>query len=896
MTHAGRSGLKNDKNLVDQTLEQAIDAVVTIDAQNRVTLFNRAAESLWGFDRDEVLGHNVKMLVPLELQESHDALIQLNRDTLVDKIVGTSRQVQITTKAGDLVWVNLALSRIFVGDDIHYTTFVRNVNEERQQQQFIDQTLEQAIDAVVTINASNEIVLFNRAAEKLWEYDRVEVVGQNVKVLVPEAIQPYHDGFVASNRSTRVDKIVGTSREVQIKTKSGKDLWVSLALSRINVGQEIHYTAFVRDVTEEVQRRREYETLSLVANRTTNSVVITDPAGHIEYVNNGFEKLTGYALNECVGKKPGDFLQGPRTDQETVEKIGMHLANQKPFYEEILNYDREGKEYWISLAINPVFDDEGKLAHFISIQANVTSTKVAALEYNYRLDAINRVSAVLELDLDGVVTHSNENFNRLVAVGDSMVGEPLTSLLHSEFMSAQEINQTLENLVGGDFVSGEFRFRDVNGEQRWISGSFNPIFSTSGAITKIVLYGDDASERKRIAQELIEARFKAEASTKAKSDFLAVMSHEIRTPMNGVLGTLGLLKKGELNQQQAHYADLAHSSAESLLLILNDILDFSKIEAGKLELEMLPTRLKSFLNICTEPFSLVAEGKGISLELDIDELADCHLTTDASRLGQVIKNLVGNAIKFTEQGSVKVKAAMVGDNERLQISIEDSGIGIPKEKLPLLFETFTQVDSSMSRRFGGTGLGLAISQELVFLLGGEKIQVASELGAGSQFTFYIPVVDFELVDEADSDLSGVSSRNKNTRSLHVLLVEDNYVNQEIVMNLLEDLGHTAEIANQGAEAIEKIKLSQDTFDVVLMDCQMPVMDGFTATRAIRAGLAGSGNANIPIVAVTANAMKGDQERCRAAGMNDYLSKPVDFDELEQKLDIWAKYTTGYYWY
>ncbi len=498
---------RNSREFIQQTLEQAIDGVITIDDQNIVRLFNKAAEELWGYKREEVIGKNVKMLVPSELRADHDSYVNANRTTRVDKIVGTSREVQIERKDGERTWCNLALSRIHIGDKMHYTAFVRDVTEEKAQREYIAQVLEQAIDGVVSIDPQNNITVFNKAAEALWGYSREEVLGKNVKMLVPLDLQASHDELVNANRTTRVDKIVGTSREVPIYRKDGKKFWGNLALSRIEVNGELHYTAFIKDVTEEVKRRGEFETLSLVANKTDNSVIITDAEGKIEYINPGFTKLTGYTLEQCAGKKPGDILQGPDTDLDTKRRIRKKLDAREPFYDEILNYDQHGTSYWISLAINPVFNEDGELVRFISIQANVTETKVRALEFNYKLEAISRASAIAEFTLDGNFEYANENYLKIFGLTsfDELRGQKLETMMHDSFVTSSEYSALKNKLDSGEFVSGEFQHKTQSGETRWINGSFNPIFSTSGEVKKFVMFGEDVSAKKDGIQRLADS-------------------------------------------------------------------------------------------------------------------------------------------------------------------------------------------------------------------------------------------------------------------------------------------------------------------------------------------------------------------------------------------------------
>ena len=495
---------RENREFIAQTLEQAVDAVITIDENNNVALFNAAAEELWGYERDEVMGKNVKMLVPTEIRAEHDSYVNTNRRTHVNKIVGTSREVELQRKDGNRVWCSLSLSRVVLDSRTFYTAFVRDITEEKTQREFITQVLEQAIDAVVSIDANNTVTIFNAAAEKLWGYTRDEVIGQNVKKLVPVDIQAIHDNLVNANRTTGVDKIVGTSREVPVFRKDGEQRWGNLALSKILQGDDIVYTAFVKDVTEEVNRRTEFETLSLVANKTDNSVIITGAEGLIEYVNPGFSRLTGLNLDEVKGRKPGDLLQGPDTNQDTKRRIRQKLDAQEPFYDEILNYDRNGKSYWISLAINPVFNDEGKLEKFISIQANVTDTKKKALEFNYKLDAISRANAVAEFSVDGVLESNNDKFSTIFEANSNrgVTGKGLRSLIHPDFIANGNFEELWTKLKSGEYATGEFKCISLNGNEKWLNASFNPIFDTSGQMTKIVMFGDDATTRKIAIEEI----------------------------------------------------------------------------------------------------------------------------------------------------------------------------------------------------------------------------------------------------------------------------------------------------------------------------------------------------------------------------------------------------------
>ena len=495
-----------------QSKMDAVDkamAVIEFELDGTIINANENFLAATGYSRDEVVGQHHKMFCEKSLVDS-DEYKAFWADLALGK--PASGQFKRVTKAGVVIWLEATYSPIYGPDGELYKVvkFASDITQEMFNREYFNQTLEQAIDAVVTIDAENKVTLFNAAAEKFWGYRREEVLGQNVKMLVPQAIQAGHDDLVNANRTTGINKIVGTSRELEVHRKDGKVLWGKLSLSRLVINNEIHYSAFVQDVTEDVSRREEFRRLSLVANETDNSVVITDKDGKVEYVNPGFTKLTGYTMDEAMGRTPGSLLQGPETDQNTVRRIRENLDRKKPFYDEILNYDKSGKSYWISLAINPVLDDNGEILNFISIQANVTDTKLRALEFNYKLDAIGRASAVAEFDLTGNLLEVNDNYIAIFGSSraDELIGRNIKNVVHSDIINSGEFATMWAKLQAGDFVTGEFKHVAQNGDERWISGSFNPIFNTSGGISKFVMFGDDITARKqgisRLAQALVE--------------------------------------------------------------------------------------------------------------------------------------------------------------------------------------------------------------------------------------------------------------------------------------------------------------------------------------------------------------------------------------------------------
>ena len=811
---------------------------------------------------------------------------------------------------------------------VQYKSTQQNLAAEQAENASIklQAILNSIVDAVITINEQGNILAFNDAAQHIFGYQEEEVLNQNIKMLMPIDFADGHDGYLEKYLSGGDSSIINVGRELPAIRKDGETFPMHLSISEVLTQDGTIFTGLIRDIT-------------------------------------------ALKLLDAENKR-------------------------------ILN-----------------------------------ETKNVAWRLNFALSAPN--IGVWDQDLTSNSIHWDDRMYQLFGVKRDDNLSPMQLWEQSVDLEERNViqDEMLNTIESGQEFHYQFTITLPNNDIRHIDAHAQVMLDDEGNKVRIVGTNQDFTEQIHLQELKQEALEMAEGSLRLKSEFLASMSHEIRTPMNGVLGMLGLLEQSQLTKQQQHHLKLANSSAQSLLLVINDILDFSKIEAGKLDLEILDFDLRSQLGDFAESMAVRAEEKQLELILDVTEVSHSRVKGDPSRLRQILTNLVGNAIKFTKNGEVVIKASVTEFDNKLQLccTISDTGIGIPEDKIVNLFDSFTQVDATTTRKYGGTGLGLAIVKQLSELMGGH-VEVESQLGKGSCFTFFIElemseqsgmliptahvagseilivddnttnlevlkgqleiwgaivtqahdgfealkivseqpkgkfaaaILDMQMpgmdgamlgkslvehensastklimmtsmgergdadyfanlgfsayfpkpattsdlfdalsivLDDSDAlktaqplvthhhlrNLSKRSDVAKLPKISRMLLVEDNRINQAVILGVLSNIDLHADVANNGIEALDLLRNSPGDFpyEIIIMDCQMPELDGYETTIAIRNEEAGSRYKTIPIIAMTANAMKGDEEKCLISGMDDYASKPVDSEVLQQKLCRW----------
>ena len=663
-------------------------------------------------------------------------------------------------------------------------------------------------------------------------------------------------------------------------------------ITRAVTSTEARAKRLAEDITSQLRVRER------AMNSSTNGITILDAANPdlaVIYVNPAVERMTGYSADEIKARKSPDIVD-PQLNPSGLNAFRDAIREGRSTHAVVGGRRKDGTLYWNEVGLAPLRDRHGTVTHFVAVSTDITERKQveeSLRSVSNRLMLATRAANLGVWDWDVVDNKLvwDDAMYRIYGVAPTQFSgayEAWESCVHPD--DKQRATDELQQALRGEReFHTEFRVVWPDNSVRFITANAVVLRDSQGRATQMLGINADVTERRRAEQELEQARFAAEAASRAKSEFVANMSHEIRTPLNAVLGMTELALDTPLNSEQRGYLNASQQSATQLLTLINDILDFSRIEAGKLEINPEPFPLREILELWIAPFLLRAREKGLRLELRVDPHLPALLVGDVLRLRQVLVNLLGNALKFTAHGEILIAvdpdpAGPPSNPDSpsplipLQFSVTDTGIGIPHDKQEAIFEAFTQADNSITRTYGGTGLGLAISRRLVTLMGG-RLWVESEPGRGSRFCFTVAmraaapgtVVPAGIVPPSPAALPDLPSR-----SLRVLVAEDNPVNAELLTTLLRRFGHSAEVAVNGHEAVAA--LDNETFDLVFMDLQMPGLDGLQATANIRQRERGS-NRHTPIIAVTAHALEGMREMCLAAGMDDYLSKPIQRPEL-----------------
>ncbi|MEW6079662.1 MAG: PAS domain S-box protein [Thermodesulfobacteriota bacterium] len=648
-------------------------------------------------------------------------------------------------------------------------------------------------------------------------------------------------------------------------------------------------TALKRTEAELRDREARYR---LLTENATDIIWTADMKMRLTYISPSVERVLGYSPEEAQSL-PVQALVTPESYQQAMKVMNDELdrmatvSQGRPTTLVVEMVRKDGATVWTEVNATWLRDEGGGVKGILGVSRDITERKTTedllrASEEKFRLLAENANDIIWIRDLHLNLVYINRAIERIrgFTPEEEMARSPEQSLTADSLERVRRMfSEAMARESSGKLLTEpyilEVEALCKDGSTKWMEMSMNWLRNRDGRAEGIIGISRDISERRQVELELRRAEQLADQANQAKSQFLANVSHEIRTPMNGVLGMVELLKSTGLNAEQMDYADTIYQSASSLLEIINDILDISKIESGKMNLHEEIFNLEECVDGIREILDYPARNKG--LNLTVHYLAPRWVLGDKTRVRQILTNLTGNAVKFTDKGQVTIRVDYHQATACFRIAVSDTGIGIPEGMQKTVFESFRQVDGSVSRRYEGTGLGLSIAKNMAELMGG-RIELESRVGQGSTFTVFLPL---KASDDGTSEAKGTEAVNYVVEGLYVMVAEDNPASLKLMETMLKKRGCHVDTAGSGKEVLDKLRRRR--YDLILMDVSMPAPDGFETTRIIRDPRSSVLDHDVHIVAMTAHALEGDRERCLQAGMNDYLSKPVNGDKLDQAL-------------
>ena len=869
------------------------NGVAFCDPYGVVSWANEGFTRLTGYALNEMIGKKAVELYmgPMSDLETVQSMLQAFYE-------GRGFNIEVIMYRKDRSWFWGRLKGQAIQDDrgntIQYFGMLDDITVEKEKEEqlrVLSLIAEENINAVIISNAAGEITWVNKSFVKITGYSLEDVIGKNPALLQgprtnPETIRYLKNEVVAGNPF---------NCEIINYTKSGDEYWIRIQGQAIRnrKGEITGYFEMEQDITrekEDEEKLKEYESRFRRAfEKIGDNVWEYDFIAGKTYFSNTNSHLLGYGLDEFESNVN---LWWDRTyaDDRIMLEQNEEKYKRGEIDHHILEYrivHRDGTIRWVmdrGMVIE--LDKEGKPSKIIGTHTDITERKLAEQllqreEQKYRSIIANMNLGLLEVDTEENVIFTNQSFCDMSGYDyEELIGQKASHIYKKE-EKIELIESKNEARKRGSLEAYEIAVKNKRGQLRWWLISGAPRFSDAGDLVGSIGIHLDITDQKQLEIDLIEARELAEESTRSKEIFLANMSHEIRTPMNAILGMANQLTKTTLDSKQLFYLDTINSASENLLVIINDILDLSKIEAGKLNLERIGFEPKAVVSRAIQVLTHRAEEKGLSItNSHCDDRLSPILIGDPYRLNQILLNLLSNAIKFSNEGSIDISCTVIIDSaamQTIQVKVNDTGIGMEELFVKNLFEKFSQEDVSVTRQYGGTGLGMSICKDLIELMGG-KINVESKKGIGTTVSFE---VNFTKGTSKDLPFKeSVIINNEILINKRILVVDDNNMNRLVAKTILNNYGATITEAANGKEAIDI--LQQNNTDLVLMDIQMPVMGGMEATRIIRRNI----SKLLPVIALTANAIKGDNDKCIEGGMNAYLSKPFREQDLLQVVSFW----------
>jgi PAS domain S-box-containing protein len=925
--------LKRSQERYRMLVENLNDAIFTLDRAGLIIYMSPVVERLLGYRSEEVIGECFAEFVhPEDLPGLKDSFYKTMQGRL------EPYEFRVRDKGNRYRHVRTS-SRIEMdeqGQTLGITGLLSDITRQKQRDDAKQESesklaaiIEFLPDATFVIDLQGKVIAWNRAMEEMTGVKKKDMIGQGDHA--------YAVPFYGERRRQLLDLLDKDDKEIasnyQYVQRKGNTLYAEVFTPALFGGRGAHVWATgapifdakgkrlgaiesIRDITDSKRAKEELENslrfLEILINTIPIPIFYKDREGRYIGCNESFaSQILGLPKEGILGKSVYDLSDAIPIDladkyHEMDERL---LQNRSVQVHETQVQCADGIRRDFLFTKAPFNNFAGDVAGIVGVMLDISERKRGEERLQESKDYLDKI-----INSIGDPIFVKNRQHQFVLVNDAFCAlsgrscDDLLGKMDYDFFPSEQVAVFLEK----DEKVFETAKENVNEETITDSHGIDRTI-----VTKKTLYTDnfggkfivgiirDITERKWAEEELQKSNQQlmiaiakanelatlARKANAAKSEFLANMSHEIRTPLNGIIGMTELLLDTDLNSEQLEYAQTINSSGEVLLALINDILDFSKIEARKLVMEMRDFDLAGVLKYTTDLLSRSAQEKGLEVTCLAEPEVPMQLRGDAGRLRQILANLGGNAVKFTNQGRVQIKVIVEKEEETnitLRFSVSDTGIGIPADRLAVLFTPFTQADGTTTRKYGGTGLGLAISKQLAQMMNG-KIGAESTKGVGSTFWF---TTRFEKsahsVQPIDSPSQAAPTAAGQALALpgkvHILLAEDNPVNQRVALAMLKRLGCRTDVVANGREAV--MALQKASYDLVLMDCQMPEMDGFEATRAVRQKEAAMSRPSIPIIAMTASAMQADRERCLRAGMSDFIAKPVQPGELAEMLARW----------
>ncbi|WPU93520.1 PAS domain S-box protein [Mucilaginibacter sabulilitoris] len=733
-------------------------------------------------------------------------------------------------------------------------------------------------NGVVISNVDDKVVWINEAFENITGYNLADVENKHLAATLKG--KPF-DRVATEKLDASIQKKESYEVELSMNRKDGTPIWITVINSVIR-NKEGEIDKFIRviiDITSRKKIELDLEILSFAARKSPSGIFIRDDQNKILWMNEALEKIIGYSFAELEGKVMGTTLIGEDTDLAVFESAVKAVKENKSYEIEIKIYKKDGTPCWVFLSNSPLFNETGKVDRQIGVMVDITERKKTESQLTLlSLVASSTTSGVVINDNNGKVEWVNKAFEQITGYNITEVrNNHLGDVLKGELTDVASIQKARELSKNKQSFEVDLLIYRKDGQPLWISVINSVIIDSSGNVDKYIEVIIDITAKKKAEIELILAKEEALQLSRAKDMFISVMSHEIRTPLNAVIGMSHLLLEDNPLESQKENLGILRFSAENLMTLINDVLDFTKIETGNIELEKAKVDMYELIQSITTSMRYKADEKNIYLSHSIDHSVPSMVIGDRTRLCQILLNLVGNAVKFTEQGGVNIDLKVIQQSEkdvRIRFSVSDTGIGIAGDKLNTIFEQFKQAEPDITRKYGGTGLGLAISKRLIELHD-SRINVDSMPGQGSTFWFTI------TFNKADNYLNSNNNSVEDGLKISVLVVDDNQINRLLINKILKKWGADADFAENGIEAINKIETNR-TYNVVLMDIHMPEMGGLEATQIIRAKPEPYFQ-QLPIIALTASMLSNQMGEIGNAGMNDFILKPFDPKSLYDKL-------------